>query len=440
MSRQPTMFRLVYSIFLCAMGIVNAETGDLKITPKGYGSLETGQIGHGYFKSSNGQFFEEISHIWQQRAFADIGFSALYRDMLRIDIAGEGLVAFSTPQIGKFPTTLQTRQFFYIKTANALLTLGDPAGFSGEVQVGYFPYKYNKNVRNLGEYLFRTNPYPLVVYTDFDYPQADLLGIRGHVQGLNRMVENDLIIHSELLAHPIQDWSLSDIFAVNLFNNGVTIGGGISAYHLFSVYQGKYMGGAMDPYYYPDNLDSTDRQSFSDTAMERSAINYMGRLSCDLKTFIPLSIFGKNDLRLYGEVDILGWKNYPTFYENRNERIIWTFGFNIPGFKIIDLLNLEFEYCENKSAFADQLFYAASGKPSYEPLMLKDYNIKRVPWRWSLYIKKTIFDEHVGFITQIGRDHKKINFYYIDIAQMSFAEVLPTTKDWWWTFKTEFKF
>ncbi|MBN1308092.1 MAG: hypothetical protein JXA18_09260 [Chitinispirillaceae bacterium] len=433
--------KYLFALAVCigASAIVSAGPDNLKITPKGYGSFEIGQIGHGYYKSSASDFFEEIGHVWQQRAFANLGFSVHYRDKLQINIAGEGLIAFSTPQIGKFPTTLQTRQFFYIKTANALISFVDSERFTGQLQVGFFPYKYNHGVRNLGEYLFRSNPYPLVVYADFDYPQADLLGLRGHIQLFNELIENDLLVHSELLAHPIQDWSVSDIISCNLLNKSVSVGLGVSLYHIFSAYQGKYMGSALDGYYYPPNVDSTLLVSWSDTVMDRSAVNCMARLSFDPKRFLPLSVFGENDLRLYGEIDLLGVEDYEPFYQNRNERMLFSFGFNLPGFKVIDLLNLEFEYCENKSAFSDQLFYGVT-KPSYEPMNLSTYNMKRVPWRWSLYIKKTFLDQHLGFITQFGRDHKKINFYYINLAEMSFAEVLPTKDDWWWVFKTEFKF
>lgn len=425
----------------CSALHADFNVDELKINPQGYGSLEIGQVGHGYYKSTQSDFFEEIGHVWQQRAFANLGFSARYRDLLRIDIAGEGLIAFSTPQVGKFPTTLQTRQFFYIKIANALLSLGSPEGFLGQLQVGFFPYKYNPSVRNLGEYLFRNNPYPLVVYADFDYPQADLLGLRGHVQFMKKMFENDLILHSELLAHPIQDWSLSDIFTCNLLNDAVSVGLGGSLYHLFSVYQGRYMGSAVDPYYYPANLDTNLFDQWSDTAMDRNAFNIMTRLFFDIKRVVPIPWphFGKNDLQLYGEMDLIGVKNYEPFYRNRNERFLWSFGINLPGFTIIDLINLEFEYCENTSAFSDQLFYGYT-KPNYEPMPLSKYDMERSPWRWSLYIKKTFFNGHLGLITQFARDHKKINFYYINLAEMSFAEVLPTNEDWWWVFKTEFTF
>jgi hypothetical protein len=69
-----------------------------------------------------------------------------------------------------------------------------------------------------------------------------------------------------------------------------------------------------------------------------------------------------------------------------------------------------------------------------------DYTVKRSPWRWSVYLKKSFLDEHVSFIAQVARDHKKINFYYFELAYMSFMESLQAKKDWWWSLKTEFKF
>src|SRR5690606_34067476 len=34
-----------------------------------------------------------------------------------------------------------------------------------DVTFGYFPYKYNQAAKNLGEYLFRTEAYPTILYT-----------------------------------------------------------------------------------------------------------------------------------------------------------------------------------------------------------------------------------------------------------------------------------
>ena len=174
----------------------------------------------------------------------------------------------------------------------------------------------------------------------------------------------------------------------------------------------------------------------------------MGRISIDPKPFIPLDIFGKNDLKLYAEIDAIGLKDYPyrdsangIGYDDLNERVFYVFGFNFPGFKAFDLINTEFEFCANKSAFSDEKIYG-SEKANLFPVPLSSSTTKynRALWRWSVYVKKAFFDDHFSIIAQAARDHKKVNFYYWDKSYMSFMEALPTVNDWWWTFKTEFKF
>lgn len=421
---------------------ISIEDDDITITPKGYGSFEVGQIGHGYFRKELDQFAEEIHHIWQQRCFTNLGFSVQYKEHLTLDFVGEGLLAFSTPQKGLYPTTMQPRTFFYIKSSNALLTFGNEESFQYGVQAGYFPYKYNKDVRNLGEYLFRTLPYPLVFFNDFDYAEATLLGLRFNVTLFNRMISNDVILNSETIGHPVQNYSLSDVFDFN-FRDVVSIGGGLSFYQCFSVYQGKNIGGSVDRYYYLKNVPQEEIETLGlDTAIEWSAVKIMGRVNFDPKKFFSFDILGENDLKLYYEINQIGTKNFEGIYDKASDRLVQSFGFNLPGLKYVDLINVEFEYCTNNTDMSDALFY--TDYPTLRPVPMSsvsgDEKLKRSPWRWSVYVKKTLFNEHFNITAQVARDHKKLNFYYFERAFMSFGETLPTCKDWWWALKTEYKF
>ena len=452
MLKNYVLFMLICAIFAgLSAGGIELNDDDVTITPKGYGAFEFGQIGHGYYRKGSSMFSIPIDHVTQERCFSNIGFVANYRDFFSVELLGEGMIAFSTPQIGSEPTTMQTRHFFYIKSSNATISLGDPESFGGKLQVGYFPYKYNSDVRNLGEYLFRSIPYPLVIFADFDYAQADLLGLRlnGVFQNDFLTISDDLILHSETVAHPVQNWSISDIGSITLFDFA-TIGGGISFHHFFSAYQGQNIAGSAEEMLYLKNLSEDEKAGLA--LIDYEAVKLMGRVAFDPKTILGgldmlgindlVSLLGKNDLRLYGEVNVLGLKNYPDYHDKITDRMLWTFGFNFPGFKLIDLINLEFEYCENNSAFSDADYYATT--PSLTAVDIGNgpdgSPLKRSPWRWSLYLKKSLFNEHFSVITQFARDHKKLNFYYFTKAQMSFRETLPTEKDWWWTLKTEYKF
>jgi hypothetical protein len=430
---------------------------DVVITPTGYGSFEAGQVISGVFRTRGKTAFN-IDHIWQERALCNIGLIATVKNRLDINLAGEGMIAFSTPQIASESPTLAKRDFFYIKRAFTSVRFGNVDNPFLKLHVGYFPFKYNPDVRNLGEYMFRSAAYPPIVYADFDYAQANLLGARVELNLFNKMIHNDLLFHSELYGIPTQDFSLSDVLNVN-FRDIVNVGLGASLNHWFSVYQGNYdrdnTSNWAETYFYNPTRGPDDLQ----IVYEGDTINYswrtvkaMARLSFDPKKIIAIPLFGENDLRLYFEVDVLGIKDIRALnYKFQEDRTIFTGGFNFPGFKIIDLVNLEMEFCSNTRYIYNEQSYYGGRAPSPMPQELKDgsdgltptgYSVN--PWKWSIYIKKTFFGEHLGLIAQIARDHKKINSYYSSTAyqanNMSFDETLPNGNNWWWAFKTEFKF
>ena len=445
-------------LFIIGLGNSRAaDTNDIKFTPVGEGAVNIGQIGSGYYKYP-GTTIWPISHVWQQWAYSDLGYDVLIKKNLEINIKGEGLVAYSTPQIVDEPQTMQTRYFFYIKTANAAYSLLNSEQYGLQLQLGYFPFKYNPDARNLGENLFRTNAYPLLVYSNFDYPKADILGLRVHFQYESPEkvfgIQNDAMLHSELYSVPIQDWSVSDVFSAK-FLDAITVGGGISFCNLLSVYQGKYGLQWVDQYLNPDTSSNNPNlanvknyyllgNAAGDTALfDWKSTKVMGRLSFDPKKFLHSDLFGKNDLMLYGEADIIGLKNYPIYFTDMKDRTFYSVGFNIPGFKIFDVINAELEYCSDTSAYSDEKLYPAA--PNLQPVNLNErssllYKVKRDPVRWSVYVKKSILDGRVNFVAQCARDHKKINFYYFDIQHMSLMESMPTTQNWWWVFKTQFNF
>jgi len=446
---------IAFSLFATAR---SADTNDVVITQTAYGAMEAGQINQGYYYRPTLTNAQPIAHVWQQRAIGNVGFNALVKKRLTINLTGEGLMAFSSPQMAPWPQTLQTRQFFYVKWAYASYSFGNIEAPFLTLQAGLFPYKYNPDARNLGEYMFRSNAYPLVIYSGFDYPQANLFGFRANVCRKNLLLENDrlendLILHSELLGVPVQDWSVSDICSYTLAGMA-TVSAGVSLSRFFSVYQGTYPSTTTDPYFYPNNLSDVEKLNFyirdttgTDSALfDWKSVKLMGRASFDAKKIIFCDKFGKEDLKLYVEADLIGLKNYPLFFDKRKERTLTTFGLNLPGFRYIDVVNIEFEYCPNKSAFSDGNLYGTADLSLVNILPVDsfctagDYNIKRSPWRWSVYLKKSVLNDHVSFIAQFARDHKKIDFYYFERSYMSFIETLQTKKDWWWSLKTEFKF
>jgi len=458
---------MILSVPLC---IIAGGPEDIVFTPFGDAYLQVGQIANGWYQNPGAPAIQ-IYNMWQQQAYAHVGYDALIDKRLDINISVGGSLVYSSPQIiatNDFPTS-QSQMQFLINSAYASYPLIEGSHlFSLTLQGGYFPYKYNPDVRNLGEYLFRTNTYPLVVYSSFDYPQVRMLGARVGMQALDSTITDDVLLHSEVLGMPDQDWSIGDIFNVHLFHM-LNIGGGVDFTHLLSVYQGPYDPSSIEWYNYYYNLTSSNatkanavvtdiitnpngtKDTVSDTLGWRS-VKLMGRFSFDpknaLKNLFDCDIFGKDDFKLYGEADIIGVKDYtgelnntqiPEF-ANRNMRTIYSMGVNIPTFRMLDVANVELEYnADTTSAFSDYNLVNPESGPQLTPILLPG-SILRSPWRWSCYVKKSVCNGHVSFIAQAARDHTKIYSNLWNLSYLSLGEALPSSQNWWWAFKTEVKF
>ena len=71
----------------------------------------------------------------------------------------------------------------YLSRADLTYNFGSSDDPDLSITLGYFPFKYNPDARNLGEYMFRSGTYPQYLITDFDFPMAKLFGM--HVNGRN---------------------------------------------------------------------------------------------------------------------------------------------------------------------------------------------------------------------------------------------------------------
>jgi hypothetical protein len=163
----------------------------------------------------------------------------------------------------------------------------------------------------------------------------------------------------------------------------------------------------------------------------------MGRIGFDPKVFLPFDIFGKEDLRMYSEVAVLGLKNYPGYYTNLSQRIPVMMGFNFPCFKMLDVLGIEAEYYSNPYAnsYANQFPASAQAllplpTPSGGPTHNDDN------WKWAVYAKKTII-QNCSLIFQAADDHMRTREANPNVADMQ--EALHHG-DWYYMFKVKFTF
>jgi hypothetical protein len=335
-----------------ASGLLAAElntTNDkLKLSIKGKGEFAFGQVVRGRGVAGTGA----VKNVWAEGASGHLSLEAVYDKQLKLVLGVDADMKFSWP--------IET-QFSETKTAQPLVSLGETYGLYTvegdwglfDICAGYFGYKYNPDVRNLGEFLFRSATYPAYIITDFDYPQAKLLGLRLGTKLLDKSLTYDVILSSETVFYPAMDWSLSQLLSYDIGNLGfVNFGAGFSWAHLFSVYDYNTISGSTTSpimeatrYVPVDSSDTLPYFTFKGSKL-------MTRLSIDPLAFIRKNdtYFGENDLKIYGELLVIGLKSYPDStatgrpnpsYSDWKEKAPVTFGMYLPTFNLIDLLNVE---------------------------------------------------------------------------------------------------
>ncbi len=449
--KKPIFLSVLIFAFSVTAGEINFQSPgeDLTITPHAYGHFQFSQLVRATGISDiSGDYTKR--NLYTENAYTGLSMDAQYGEHLKMVFGIELKMYFSWPQQKDVIETKWARQDAIMGPTYAKLTY--PTGSFGELNLytGYFEYKYNPDVRNLGEFMFRSATYPAYIITYFDYPLAKLLGGRVNYNALNKSLRLDLMLTSETVFYPAMDWTLSFLANYDIANLGfIDVGLGVSLSHLFSVYDSTYdrsLGGLTDP-----ESDETTGNAYYNSDSSKSYYTFrgdkvMGRLSVDPKFLIPGSedVFGKNDLKMYVEALIIGIKSYPDTtaggvyqpsYARWQEKTPVTFGFNLPTFKILDLLNLEFEYFGSKYFNTYYDIFITSSLPNAE---LPVTGISESKWKWSVFAKKSFFNGHTAITVQMARDHMRLPS--ASYTKANHREMLVEDGNWWWTVKTSYQF
>jgi hypothetical protein len=408
------------------------------IALSGQGWLQEGQLVKYHFRER-----EDVGRAWLSEARLRISADKTITPWLKTAVGLEILGWYETYDLETNSTFLVPDRFFSysIRQGEALFSWGELLS----LELGIFPFKYNPEVRNLGEYVFRSGVYPGFLIGEFDIPEAVLTGLRINNRIAGKFTE-DLLLTLEEQFKPFHDITLSYLAAYTP-HPAITIGLGASASHLISVDEKRTTPKTDGTWYIedPDTLRDTsgaDSAILGDTAyLTFRGVKIMGRLCFDIKQLFPHSIFGPEDLKLYGEAAILGLQNYDLYYDTLWQRIPVMMGFNFPTFKILDVLSLEAEwygspYPNNyKNAFSIQPLPRPI--PDDPPRGVPPSVYRKDDWKWSVYAKKTIAGSF-SVSAQCARDHVRIranNPNYIERE-----EVLTKDNQWYWMLKFAYGF
>jgi hypothetical protein len=398
------------------------------------------------------------------RTYFNFGLSKQLSEQLQIHAFAEGKMYYNTfdkrnsngVEAFQLPTMYYS---FYFDRMDAVYSFGDTASPTLQFTVGYFPYSYNPDVRDLGAYLYRSGTYPAYLINDFDYPQARLAGVKVS-SNLFGALHQDLLLTMETERVPYFDLNAGYIVSYNA-GKIVTVGAG-AMYRSLLPANSEYTspqdfnnnGYLKNPVY--DSIRGT--YSGQTAYYTYAGLKLMGRFSFDPKRLIfgdtdDFGIFGSQDLKLYGEGAVLGVANYQASagtsvnvygYDTLKHKMPLMFGFNIPAFKVLDVLSAEFEwygctYPNNYEYIHESPIVPVPVTPQNEGCNSLDARNYAVAdnWKWAVYTKKN-FKSGLYLVGQVARDH--IRNETPIASNIDREEALRTNQAWFWEIKAGYRF
>ncbi len=515
---------MVWTLVLSVLSAVPAwgNGPGLQTKVQGFGWLVAGRV-----MRSTDSLNYNFNGNWMQNAAAQITANIIVDEhwdgALGIGIGQAHAMQGTTSDAFRLSMDIAT----YISEARFSYTIGPRDAPKFRLTSGYFAFNYNPNVKNLGLYLLRGPVYPGILMSGFEANEtldiAHILGFQLH--STIGPLKQDLILNMETEIKPLLD--ISPAYVARLSMGDVfNMGAGVNFYHLIPVVS-KAHTNPRDPelftfgpkgvvnhpyerlfvYIDPESIDSTVLddsgnevpQSVIDSAvntgvsyrrfandidgevlytgdttwLSHSGVKLTAFFGFDPKPLIKADIFGPNDLILYGEVGIIGVKNYKGIYDDITKRIPVMLGFNLPTFKLLDNLSVEVEYygapwkgdldkiqnlfspipVSNKdierrpyaiidTATGDTIktVIATEGNEVHENVPWgSPYDAENMTtdnWKWSIHASKTIKD-HIRISAQVASDHFRPSGTALT---PTYFEIFTTPTDWYWMAKLTYFF
>jgi hypothetical protein len=444
---------LISSLALTGIGMAQ-DTLDVKY--KGAAWFQFGRVMHSTDSLVNGGASNNMNGNWIEAAGVQLASTAKFSPQW------EGAMAMGAIQThnARGDVSVANNLYPYWTTfiGEARLTYINAITETQKLQfnLGFFPYNYNPDVKDLGLYLLRGFVYPGTPVSGFEVrhttPAANIFGgMAGYTIG---GFKNDLLLISETDNRPYFDISIADVVSWQI-NPAIQFGAGVNFYRVLprvkkntspdmdckNVVSGYAQ---IDP---EDNelcyiLDTVSVDAVAGTAKvdtilgSLSGNKVMGRFRLDPKILFGWeSAFGKQDLVLYSEVGILGTKSYRKYYDDIKRRMPVMVGLNLPAFGYLDKFSLEVEYYASKN-MAD--YGKAEASYSWVPRVVPGLDNGKDDLKWSLYFSRIILG-HLRLSGQVANDHLRM-FGPPDIGFTAFSETLTTSKDWYWMLKSTYFF
>jgi hypothetical protein len=440
--------------------------------------LQTGEMVDARMAKTVSSGSSEVTHAWSNDFIGMLDFNATLSEHLRVlgSFEFRQYIKISPPGFMEASYNLGNflYQEFYFREGQGIFSLMRDKPLSIELALGYMPYKYNAQARDLGEFLFRSGTYPFYLLGEFDRPFARLTGLRATCSYKGNVVAAHLdeLVLTETETPPFWDISLATVADATLMKI-FTLGAGVDFAHCIPV-DGRLTTPKADANKYVSDstpvLDPATGQPTGSWDYTYKYYTFKGTKMMVHATLDPVgpfrgregsavsAVFGTEGGKIYFEGAIIGLENYPANsdpstvptgnpygYNKLMEKMPWMVGINIPLWKILDVCALEFERYPSPYPNSTAMLLK-NGLPLPYFGNLSDVNgfslgsayVQR--WYWDLYMKKDI-SHHLEAVLQFGRDHQRwempLNFLN---SSYDVEEATVKPNNWGWRLKLAFKF
>jgi hypothetical protein len=199
------------------------------------GMQELGRLNGGRWKDVNEPFHDE----WVDHLGAYYIREAVVDDRLRLAVGLGGVFEFPKPEVAQAEFGGSQAKAFFLgpSVAKGTYAFGDPEHPVFSLAMGMFPYKYNPDAQNLGEYLFRAGPHPTFMTTG----GLSAIGSSGAMlQGFQARFAKgalgvDALLYTETNVPPLYDWSLAVVASYAMGDGLLELGAGVNQKRLLQV-------------------------------------------------------------------------------------------------------------------------------------------------------------------------------------------------------------
>jgi hypothetical protein len=384
--------------------------------------------------------------------------SATYGESWVFDAGFKAIIWWPFQNVADNPYLRTIRVEPRLSQVKARRNFGEENSF---LEFGFFPYKYNPDAQNLGEYLYRSGTYPGTVQsTDgfhlMDYAVYQAYGAHARWSHFSGRLSHDVNLFSEPASIPTGDLTPAYEFSAKLPLVQLGVGAAYNRFFSYNgdqtrpkVYQNGYFRvdsvgnpGAVEyegPYgLLPNGSTVRTRIQTGDSTVHalhyytQRGVKLMARAAVDLGFLVPEAARNPGDLRVFAEAAVLGWEDQPFFYEDRRERIPVMIGVNAPTFRLLDRLSVQAEYY--RSRFASSTDYNYHSFPIWT--VLPDYDpddFKRDDWKWSIYGRKTL-NRLLSVHVQVANDHLRLPEFNTNLNS---TPLMQSQGDWYYLLRLE---